>query len=266
MEKLRAENVAIIGFSASTRLLAPYDDKAWEIWLCNRLPIVLEKENGITGWDRHFDTHILEEATRQQAGLSEADWKELLAFLRKDHGFRFDDETRPRITYVAEVEEEMGNAFLMPYEEILAALPRRYVASGIAWQVAMAIALKPKKIALYGIDMKADEEWGYQRPNCEWLLGLAEGRGIEIVTPDQSALVNSDGACALYGSPDDPKGAYAEVEHWLIDRVKKVQEEIGGLTKTNEQTYNQLHIHSGGKVELEHLLYRLRIKRRGGVL
>ena len=263
MDKLRAENVAIVGFSENTRLQAPFDDPNWEVWVCNRLPIVLEKENQVTGWDRHFDAHTLDESTRLQAGLTQEDWDELVAFLHKDHGEKFG---RRRIVYVAEPTDKMPSAKAMPYDEILKALPRRYVASGIAWEFAMAIALEPKKIALYGIDMKSDEEYGYQRPNCEWMIGLAEGRGIEIVLPDTSALVNSDGACVLYGSPDDPKGQYAEVEHWLSERVKKIDAEIGGLQKTNEATYNQLHVHSGGKVELEHLIFRLRMKRRGGTL
>lgn len=263
MDKLRTENVAIVGFSETTRALAPFDDPDWEVWVCNRLPIVLAKD-GNTGWDRHFDTHTLDESTRLQAGLCQEDWDELVAFLHADHGERFG---RRRIVYVAEpTSGKMPSAKAMPYEEILAALPRRYIASGIAWEFAYAIALKPKRIALYGIDMRADEEWGFQRPNCEWLIGLAEGRGIEIVLPDTSALVNSDGGCTLYGSPDDPLGAYAEVEHYITDVVAAYDKEIEKLKKTNEGTFNLLNVYTGGKDALGQVVYRLRIKRRGGSL
>jgi len=32
---------------------------------------------------------------------------------------------------------------------------------------------------VYGVDMKADDEYGYQKPNMEYLIGLARGKGIQ---------------------------------------------------------------------------------------
>ena len=64
-----------------------------------------------------------------------------------------------------------------------------YFNSSIAYMVALAIHLKAEKISIFGVDMKADEEFFYQRPNLEYLLGLAKGKGIEVFIPKQSPLL-----------------------------------------------------------------------------
>ena len=64
-----------------------------------------------------------------------------------------------------------------------------YFNSSIAYMVAYAIYLQVEKISLFGVDMKADEEFFYQRPNLEYLLGLANGKGIEIFIPEKSPLL-----------------------------------------------------------------------------
>lgn len=261
MDELRVPNVAILGFSAA-RSLAPLEDPDWEIWVCNRLPIILEKE-GKPNWDRHFDIHTFDESTRQQTGHNEHDWQELLDFIKRDHGER---HGMRRLSYVSEVPDGAPSAVQYPFEEVLANIGRRYIASGIGWMIAYAIYLQARKISTFGIDLKHDTEYVFQRPNAEWLLGLAEGRGIEVITPETSALLNSDGTCLLYGFPGDLRGPIAEVEHFVMARQAELDKKIEELKKVNEDSFNQLNVLGGQKGEAEYLLYRLRMKRRGGAL
>ncbi len=67
-----------------------------------------------------------------------------------------------------------------------------YLESSIAYMMAMAILeLKPgDKIGIWGVDLHCDSEYAYQRPNLEYLIGLARGRGIRVIVPPQSALLS----------------------------------------------------------------------------
>ena len=49
--------------------------------------------------------------------------------------------------------------------------------------------------------MAMETEYATQRPSCEYLLGMAEGRGIEIVIPDSSEILKSS---FLYGVEEPP--------------------------------------------------------------
>ncbi len=67
-----------------------------------------------------------------------------------------------------------------------------YLESSIAYMMAMAILeLKSgDKIGIWGVDLHCDSEYAYQRPNLEYLIGLARGRGIKVIVPPQSALLS----------------------------------------------------------------------------
>jgi hypothetical protein len=65
-----------------------------------------------------------------------------------------------------------------------------YLESSIAYMVAQALLeLKPvDRIAIFGVDLHCESEYAYQRPNLEYLIGLARGKGIKVYIPPQSAL------------------------------------------------------------------------------
>jgi hypothetical protein len=57
-------------------------------------------------------------------------------------------------------------------------------------------------ITLYGVNLRTWEEWAYQRPNCELLIGIALGRGIqvEVIGSEDGLLMPPRGI--LYGYID----------------------------------------------------------------
>jgi hypothetical protein len=67
-----------------------------------------------------------------------------------------------------------------------------YLESSIAYMVAQALLeLKPgDRVGIWGVDLHCESEYAYQRPNLEYLIGLARGMGIKVYIPPQSALLS----------------------------------------------------------------------------
>lgn len=157
--------VAIVGLSPATHDLAPWDDPDWEIW-------GLPWDEGYWRYmDRHFEMHDMR-------------------LLESDHCKRpvdyFDRLRECDHLYMQEAYLDTG-AKRYPFEEV--AKTTDYWNSSIAYAMAMAIHEGAEEIGVYGVDMKGDDEYGYQKPNMEYLIGLARGRGIVVHVPEESPLL-----------------------------------------------------------------------------
>ena len=60
----------------------------------------------------------------------------------------------------------------------VSALVGDYYGSSIAYMIALAIYLDYSEIGLWGVELSND--YDHQRPNLEYLLGFAKGRGIKV--------------------------------------------------------------------------------------
>jgi hypothetical protein len=91
---------------------------------------------------------------------------------------------------------------------------RQYLVGTVSYMIAFALLLnKWSRIELYGCNLETDEEWGYQRPCAEWLLGKAEERGIEVdVVGSPRHLLNS---------PRDMLYGYINTYPGIVPVVKK---------------------------------------------
>ena len=65
--------------------------------------------------------------------------------------------------------------------------------------LALAIQEGFEKIGIYGVDMAQDSEYGHQRPSCEYFVGIARGRGIQVEVAEKSDLLK---APYLYGAEE----------------------------------------------------------------
>ena len=92
-----------------------------------------------------------------------------------------------------------GGVLAYPFEKVIAAT-RDYFISSITYMLSHAISMEPDEIGLFGVDLAPDEEWSYQRPCVEYLLGLAEGRGIKITLPEGSALLKFQSQPVRFGA------------------------------------------------------------------
>jgi hypothetical protein len=152
--------VALIGLWQDTRSLAPWNEDGWELW-------------GL-GWDheryqfhRAFEMH-------DRACLEHTYGENLAEYLEK-----------LRCCSRVIVDDIEGERY--PFEAVAEDIGA-YWCSSVAYMLALAIHEKAEEIGLYGIAMDAGDEYGYQKPNCEYLIGLARGRGIKVHIPEQSPL------------------------------------------------------------------------------
>ena len=150
--------VAIIGLASSTHDQAPWDDVTWEKW---GLPW---DDAGWPKMSRHFEMH---------------DMRLLMSdYSRRKEGY-FDRLKDCPALYTQEN---------YPFEAVGESIGQEYWNSSIAYIMAMAIHEGAKEIAIYGVDMSGSDEYGYQRPNMEYLIGLARGKGVKVTIPKESEL------------------------------------------------------------------------------
>lgn len=159
--------VAIAGLSQTTHHLIPWDD--YEVW-------GLPWDGDWARMDRLFEMHDLRllesEHSKRQTGYIEK-LKEI------DVPLYMQDKYFPNVTR-------------FPFDDV-AKVTGNYFNSSIAYAIALAIHEDVEEIAVYGVDMKGDDEYGYQKPNIEYLLGLAKGKGIKVIIPEQSPLLKFQG-------------------------------------------------------------------------
>lgn len=204
------KRIAIVGFT-ETRSAAPWGDPTFEKWVCNNLHKYVPDK-----WDRLYDLHSYEEITQD---------KEHEAFLRTCH----------RPVYVWEPRPEWPSSVRFPKEQIVAAFGR-YFTNSISWMIAHAMLEAATDLHIYGVDMATGTEYANQRPSCEYFLGMAAGRGINVYVPPQSDLCKN---ISLYGAEDDLpiRAKYEARERELMQRLQHTEQQHGQLTAQ----INQLH-------------------------
>jgi hypothetical protein len=179
-----AEKVLIIGKAPSSRGLAPYDDTSWEVWTLSDL--VPRKQ--VPRFERHIEVHPLS-VIRD----------------RGDGYFSWLQSIRDKPVYLREEDKGIPAGIVLPWME-LAAKYGNYCTNTVTWMIVLAIEAGAKQIGVWGVDMAQDPlagkngEYVHQRPSCEYIIGYARGRGIEVTIPPQCDLMK----CRLqYGIETD---------------------------------------------------------------
>lgn len=166
--------VAIIGRCWSTRADAPWDQD-WEIWSL--------------AWDPLPVTHRIFEVHQNFR---------LYLGTQEDGDYHVGGLRMAKVpVYMIDPQPDIPKSVRYPIEEITALVGKTsnghpYLESSIAYMVALAIHEGVDKIGIWGVDLHCDTEYDYQRPNMEYLIGLARGRGIKVFIPPQSALLTSE--------------------------------------------------------------------------
>ena len=75
--------------------------------------------------------------------------------------------------------------------------------SSVAYPMVLAIKQRPEEIGLFGINMAGDDEYAYQRPNMQYLVGYARAKGIKVTIHPESQLFASQWTAGIYGHPDN---------------------------------------------------------------
>lgn len=98
------------------------------------------------------------------------------------------------ILYMRQQHADIPCSVAYPLEPIQEGVFRRfpgtdYFCSSVAYMLALAIHLRPERIGLYGVEVRGKDRFDHQRPNLEFLLGVAAGRNIELDIAEKSELL-----------------------------------------------------------------------------
>jgi len=204
----KKKKVAIVGF-ASGRDLAPYDNPEYEIWTVNNLHQFVPRQ------DRVFEVH------------QRWTWDGQLHGKPADQHVKF-MQTCGIPVYNCEVFPDIPTSIRYPLETMIEEFgvqragffnPNHkdgYFTNSISYMIALAIYEKFDVIEIYGVDMAVGTEYNEQRPSCEYYLGVARGRGIEVRIAPVNDLLKSR---FYYGFQDDKIHAWQEKVKNTIDAM-----------------------------------------------
>lgn len=203
--------IAIVGTAPSSRTLAPYNDPDWQIWGTG--PASKGLMPRIDTW---FEMHPLD--------IFEGDPKmvEYLAWL----------SLHPRL-FMIEKSEQHENSERFPIEKMTEEFGTFYFSSTVAYMMAMAIMEKPEAIGLYGIDMATDDEYVQQKTGCLFFIDEAKKRGIEVIVPEQSDLLQTGG---MYGYRQDSP-MYRKLWARRLELEQRITAANANITNTTRELY-----------------------------
>lgn len=177
--------IALLGTASSLRF-APWDDGTWEIWAHASGATVTRRA------DRWFDLH------------PESRWREKKTWHR-DYQAWLASLTVP-IYMQQRWKREIPMSVRYPKERVLAEFPR-YHSGQVSWMIALALLEGVTHLGFFGVHYSLESEYASQRAGCEFWMGIAHGRGVQLVIPDECPLLKEP--AALYGYQD------AEWHEWV---------------------------------------------------
>ncbi len=168
--------IALVGSAPSSVRAAPYGAPDWKIFACS--PGVYGVAPRSDAW---FELHRYEPG---QPWFSEG----YCDFLKNYEG----------PVYMAEEVTQIKNCTLLPVRDLVEKYGPYFFTSSLAYMFAVAIEEieaaqaagddGPHMIGLWGVDMAATEEYGYQRAGCQYFAMIARAKGIEVGIPPESDL------------------------------------------------------------------------------
>jgi hypothetical protein len=219
--KRKADKVAIVGFAPSWKE-APFDrpPEEVEIWCLNEMYKVVHEIKAFRA-DRWFEIHDPNSPSKSKPEHQE--------FLRQC----------PCPIYMQKKYPDIPNSVEFPKDEIITWMESkgftgsRYFTNSISWMIMFAAYLGFKEIVVVGVDMSTDSEWGYQKPSCEYMIGLCEGMGIKMYIPPSSELLKCG---QLYGFEASNK-----LRLWVKKQIEELNKRSQQFMNQQEQAHKAAH-------------------------
>jgi SAM-dependent methyltransferase len=178
------EHVAIVGLGPScaqffelTRRQGGVSAYCDEVWGINAIGDVLRCDRVF-----HMDDVRIQEA--RAAEMPDSNIAAMVRWLK----------THPGPVYTSIAREGYPGLVPFPLEAVLNSLGAApYFNSTAAYAIAFAVHLGVKKISLYGLDYTLPDRHRAEkgRACCEFWLGMAQARGIEIQVPNKTSLLDA---------------------------------------------------------------------------
>lgn len=211
----------IVG-TAPTWKLAPWDDKQAVIAGLNDAYLM-----GLPRWDVWYDIHPFGQYFFRNPAKKVAQHQiPAGTFVRPDGHIQWLAKQRCPV-FVNSADPRTPHAQVFPRAEIRAQFGPWFDSSP-AWMLAHAILLGYKRIVIVGIHLASEMEYIRQKPNMCYLIGLARGKGIEVVVPDESPLLQSTHAYAFEPDPAQP-----------VQQVQRTAQHLEQERQTIEQAWHK---------------------------
>jgi len=224
--------IAILGTAPSSVRLAPFNDPQWQIWACSpgTYPI-------LPRCDAFFELHrqeapVIGRPDQQVPWLSPEYWMWM---------------AKQKLVYMAAPHQDIPNSVRYPFEQMLQKYGYYNFTSSIAWMLALAIEqieaakkagdVGPHSIGMWGVDMAATEEYGYQRSGCQFFVQIAADLDIQIVLPPESDLMTPP---ALYGIFESSHRGIK-----MTARMRELQSRKNQIEQSVKQLEAELHFVNG---------------------
>jgi len=208
------KTVCIVGLAPSSRHRAFFDQpEGTEFWCLNNGHSCFRPEE-MAYFTRWFQVHPFAEIMEDR--LED----------RERHLDRLRQMTIP--VYMQERHEDIPRSVAYPRQEVIDDLGFDYFTSSIAYMLALALYEQFECVKLYGVSMEAGGEYIHERPCVEFILGIAHARGVEVVLPEDCALLRGQAyALEVNISTGRVKAAYNTYCDLREDRRSKYNESIG---------------------------------------
>lgn len=142
--------------------------------------------------------------------------------------------------YLQHAKPEWAHSITFPRDEVLAFWSRfwpwrvtrkgvvsqgeDYEVSSPAWMFMWAVANGFTEIHIYGIHLATEWEYLQQRPNLEFLIGVAAGLGIKVVLPDQVPICQSRFRYGYEPKADTAVEPWKKAAEWLQYEAKTLKQ------------------------------------------
>jgi hypothetical protein len=210
------KKVAIIGKASNSQMLAPYDDESWEIWGLSNAYMDIPR------WNVWFELH---------------DWEYHRRVNPEHYNWLMQDHKKPIYAF----DKNYHNAPCAVQFPIMDALHMfgdlfngqsefKYWTNSPSYMMALAILQGATHIGLWGVDMAMNDEYAYQRPSCELMIGVCLAKGIRVTIPPEVSLCKSR---RLYGYETHSDDGYVEVR----TRENTLKMKMAKLTEDSKQCH-----------------------------
>lgn len=236
-EIIMGKSVAIMGFSPVS-MMEVYQSKADEIWMMNRayeIDEVPRRPDNTLKCTRLFEIHKEDWYYRKGIQVYEDYW----AWLQEPHDFQ---------VVMQSMDPRVPSCWEYPYdavcEDVFAHLWRKkgteyiretYLTSSFDIMVALAIHEGYTQIEPYGVEMDPTEtEYAYQKPGGSFVLGVAVGRGIDVMLTENGCLCRGK----VYGFEGVPAVTPAMIQFY-IDQYENTNQNHLKAYQDATQAYNK---------------------------
>lgn len=214
----KSDRIALVGFADTTKDLTPWNDpnveimglnegysfpwmKRWDRWMQIHPGWDLARNNNQNDpnhllWLRNEEGDCLKCKAGGKVIMMGGDGKPVDCPACGGTGhYQPKNRTLDIPIYMQKADPRIPGSVALPLKEIEEFLippgnnQRNYFTSSFSYMFGLVCLMGYPRVEIYGFEMGAESEFHYQRANAEYLIGLAQGKGIEVVLPRNSNLL-----------------------------------------------------------------------------